>query len=348
MKTKFYLVVFVLIFFSLQTFCQKSSDFKIEVGGQSILIPPTDTGFVEVGDTIREMYEPLFGGQNILKAVFLPVNIVQKFGIEAINYKKLKYAVITVSKTAENGSFSENDFIEFKKDFKSKIPRNLPEYSKNAKRILLKLNDVLGKQEVGTPVPLATALDIEDAYACIILTTVNSKYGLQSVLGGSLNMRLKNKILNFNIYNYQVNEESLAWIYNTIKVWSLLLFASNEDSVPNKINSSVDNVTGNRILSPIHNMVNSISFIFQALITKTPITFICTIIIIILYYFTTRKLFPIYLKNNHSSVYLFFKKLSDFFHKHPLLLIIWVLFELLCVLVIIISIIKVIGLSTPF
>jgi hypothetical protein len=350
MKTKCYVFFVVFIFFSLQTFCQKNPDFKINVGGQSIMIPPPDTGFVEVGDTIRKMFDTYVDKQNVLKAFYLHTDNIKKIGIEPINTQKLKYAVITVVKSAENTDFSENDFIEFKKILKDTIPRNLPDYKKNADQILLKLKDIIGKQEIGKLVPLATAIDIENAYGFIIFTTINSGYGLQNAIGGSLTMRLKNRILNFNVYSYQINEESLAWVYNTIQVWSLLLSLSNEElatTTNSSSNNAQDYISTNKILNLFTEMANGIFMLFKGLITKTPVTFVCSIILVLLYYITTRKLLPTYLKKNHSPIYLYFKKVSDFITKRSLPLTILVLFELFSVLVIIILLIKLIGLPVP-
>jgi hypothetical protein len=347
MKKICFLLFVVFIFFSLQTFCQGNSDFKIDVGGKSIVIPTPEKGFVEVGDTLRKMFEPLFSEQNVLKAVFLPNDIIRKVGIDAISDEKLKYIVVGVSKNYENTDFSEKDFVEIRKAFNSTIPSKLPEYAKNESQILSKLKDISEKQETGTPMVFGSALDIKDAYAFLIFNKVNAGNGLQNVLNGSLTMRLKNKIININIYSYQANKESLDWICNTIQVFSLFLFTSNEDLTPTA-NSSSNNFGQNTSGTP-SNLFFEIINMFKKLITKTPITFICLIIILILYYFATRKLLPTYLnsKFNQSSIYLFFKKMHVAVGKHPFQKGILRLFELFCVIAIIVSILKLIGLPVP-
>jgi len=345
MKIKCYLLFIVLIFFSLQITGQEKGSklITIDIGGKSIVIAAPEKDFAEVGDSIRKMYETVVPQQNVLKAIFLPNDIVQKIGIEPIISER-KRITIEVNKSIENRDFSENDFIDFKKSILRTMPSDLAKYTKDANQIISKLKDVLGKNEMGTPVVLATLLDTNDVYSNLQSVIVNTDNGIKKVLVGTLDIRLRNRLLFIYITNYQVNEESLTWFSNIIPIFCKSLFELNKETVPVP-NISSDNSGQNANRSnPILNMFNAITDLFSKL---PPITLVCLIIIIILYYLATRKLLPPYFKTNHSSVYLYFKTMSDSVNKQKVLNGFLLIIEFIFVIVIILSILKALGLPTP-
>ena len=267
------ILLFLSIFLIQTTGQEKGSRlFTIDVGGKSIVIPSPENNLAEVGDTIRKKYEFEVPKEASLKAVFLPNDFIQKFGIEPTSGEKEKVLVM-VYKDFDNKELSEKDFVDLMKSITSTLPSDLPQYFKDANKINLKLKDAIEKQEVGTPVFLGTALDIKDAFAFLMSIKSNTNNGLQKVLAGSLYIRLKNKVLVIYIYNYQESEESLAWICNTIQTWSKSLFELNKDLSPvtKSSSSNANQNADNSVFNP-----NSMNY-GGPLITFLPIIILVTI-----------------------------------------------------------------------
>lgn len=340
MQRKAYLILFFLIFLLMEIFCQYDSIFKIDVGGQSILISMPEEDLVEVGDKMRKFYEIQVLEQHTLKAVYLPKDVVKKLGVEPVSEERKIF--IEVDKSIENKECSGQDFNILIKYAKTALSTNLNESFEKVNIHYSKIKDIIGKTEIGKPTFMGTILDIKDAFGYLIFTKINSDEGINKVIAGTLILRIKNRILSIYVYNYLEDVESFTWVSNTIQslAKSLLELNKEESLLINK--NKID--TNQNKTDSIKNLFGLIFNLFKELITKTPITFFCLIVMVTLYYITKRKMLTNYFnkKPNQSILFSFDKS-----GKYDLLRNFLMLCEFIFVVFIILAISKSVGLPLP-
>lgn len=357
MKIRIIPFLLILVLMPKTSFCQEWKTKLIDIGGKVIWLPAPENDMSAISDSIIKLAEIPVPPGNILKAVFLPKDVISKLGIEPVSDRKK--VMIEIVKSFEKSDINENDFKEAVSYMKKSFPSDLPEITEKTNQEFEKIRDRIGKQEVGKMEILGTILDSKDAFAYLMSLKVKDDNDEKMIYAGLLSMRVKNRMMVAYFYNYAGYEEAINWIANIIPIWSKKVFELNQEisSItkstmlnPNQEINNSNNIKQIKKSSdnPLGDVFNGISRVFSGLLLKAPSTFICLVILMLAYYMSSRKLYRKY-KNSkpvQPTEYERYMK-SKSSSKNSILWAFLRLIEFIIILFILLAILKFVGLSVP-
>jgi len=298
MKIRIFLFQLILVLIPETIFCQEKMK-QIDVGGKLIWLPTPEKDMSEIGDSLTKLAEIQVPPGNILKAVFLPKDVISKLGLEPISDRKK--VLVETNESLEKTDLSENDFKDAVSYLKESFPSDLLEITQKTNIEFEKIKDRLGKQEVDKMEILGTIMDSKDAFAYLMSFKYKEENTERMIYAGLLTMRVKNRMIYGYFYNYSDYEESINWIANIIPVWSKKVLEYNQEiSSPKKkseinsykeINNLKNTQEHKKSDNPVINILRPIYELFRDLLIKVPVTFICLVLLIIAYYISSRKLY---------------------------------------------------------
>lgn len=358
MKIRIIFFLLILILIPKTSFCQEKMKL-IDIGGKVIWIPAPENDMSEIGDSLRKLlFEVQVPPGNILKAVFLPNDVISKLGIEpASDGKKL---IIEIVKSLEEKDISENDFKETVSYMKKSFSSDLPVLSQKVNKEFDKIKDRIGKQEIGKMEILGTVIDSKDAFAYLMSFKMKDDNNVKMYYAGLLAMRVKNRMMMAYFYNYADYEESINWIANIIPIWSKKVFELNQEissksngnssvvSSNEEVNNSNSSQVNKKSDNPVINLLSPIYELFRDLLLKAPLTFICLVILIIAYFRYSRIWYHKYKasKSNQQSAYEKYIKSKNPSKNGALWATLFIL-ELFVIAFIFLNILKLIGFTVP-
>jgi hypothetical protein len=349
------LLIFLFLLIAKIGFCQQDMSI-IHLGDKIIWLPIPENDMAELGDSLRKMAEIQVPPNNLLKAAFLPKDVIEKLGIEPVNDRKK--VMIEIVKSLEQKDVSETDFKSAVDYMKKSFPSDLPDITKKTNQLFENMKDRIGRTEIGKMEILGTILESKDSFAYLMDFKHLEDNKETIVYAGLLVIRIKNRMLLGYFYNYADYDEAVAWISKIIPIWCKKVFDLNPDIslTPKReiSNSSQQAITKNEISSDknrsnnsITNLFSSLFDLFKTLVIKAPLTLFFLIILIVSYYIGSRKLYiKIMRKPTQPSAYVNFAK-SKSSRDNKLLWLFLGLIEFIIVIVLLLSLLKLIGFKVP-
>jgi hypothetical protein len=292
--------IFIFNFFLITNICFCQQDItNIRLGNKIILLPVPQNDMAELGDSLRKIAEIQVPPNNLLKAVFLPIDVIKKIGKEPVSDQKK--VLIEIVNSLEQKDVTERDFIDGVNYIKKSFPSDLPEVTKKANQLFKNMKDRIGKTEIGKMEILGTILDSKNSFAYLVAANYSENNQSRIIYEGFLVFRVKDRMIFAYFINYAESEEAIDWISNIIPIWCKKVFDLNPDidlSSNREISNSSQQISKRNEITSNHRSTNSISDLFNSLynlfktlILKTPLTFLSLIILILLYYYGSRKLY---------------------------------------------------------
>ncbi len=212
-----------------------AADCPTMAGGVPVVIPPPDKEFVEVGGDKRDFFEYMVPSSNRLLCAFVPVDFLPRLKNPASGMGQ--YLVVELSRkldeknTEVTSAVFEKVVLGVKQQFADSSTLNqIVQATSEEISSKLKQLDRSKDVSIGKPVPLGTLFQTSDAYAFAMLSPVSSGGVTTRVIGASVLLRVRERLIFAYIYGSSDDENSLKWVEKTAEQWADEILTANSKS----------------------------------------------------------------------------------------------------------------------
>ncbi len=193
-----------------------------KVGGKALALPAPTPDFVEIGNQGRPKFEFFGTAETRLIAGYVtPADKVQILK-SAPDFEMSQYAMIQVFRKLEATDITPADYKAIVDDIcraatGKELEANVKLAQEDIRRRLKEIN--LEPVNIGKPVSLGTLFSGSDAMCVGIISVVKTRKANKQVAGAFGVVRVKERILMFQIYNDYKDATSVQWLTETGQQW---------------------------------------------------------------------------------------------------------------------------------